>query len=117
MFLFVDGINPYNSEIILMPQSFDRYDRFLQHERETKTKELVLLQRAFPESGLKSTMIGWDGSSLPDKEVTLRVDKAGNFAAPAPRASIACPGGRMKKTLIILELAEMPDEEVTETVN
>ena len=83
--LFVDGIEPYTSEIIKMPQGFERYDWFRQHERDTKVKELALLQRAFPESGLKAMPIWWDGNSLPDKEVTLRVDRAGNLAAPEPR--------------------------------
>jgi hypothetical protein len=55
--LFVDGIEPYTSDIMKMPQGFERYDRFRQHERETKIKELALLQRAFPESNLKPMTI------------------------------------------------------------
>jgi hypothetical protein len=83
--LFVDGIEPYTSEIINLPQGFERYDRFRQHERDTKTKELALLQRAFPESGLRPMTIWWDQNSLPDKEITLRIDRAGNLPAPEPR--------------------------------
>lgn len=92
--LFVDGIEPYTSEIIRMPPGFERYDRFRQHERDSKIKELVLLQRAFPESGLKPMAIWWDDNDLPDKEVTLTVDRAGDLAAPQPRArrTLKAPG-------------------------
>jgi hypothetical protein len=77
-----------------MPQGFERYDRFRQHERETKIKELALLQRAFPESNLKPMTIWSDANSLPDKEVTLRVDRAGTLAGPVPRRrhSLHVPG-------------------------
>ena len=56
--------------------------------RETKIKELALLQRAFRESNLKPTTIWSDANSLPDKEVTLRVDRAGTLAGPVPIAGI-----------------------------
>ena len=41
--LFVDGIEPYTSEIIKMPQGFERYDRFRQHERDTKSPATALM--------------------------------------------------------------------------
>lgn len=79
---FAYGIEPYLSEINRMPQGFERYERYLAHERIAKAKALVILQHAFPESCLTKLPTLWNDAYLPDKEITLRIDRSGNMAAP-----------------------------------
>jgi hypothetical protein len=74
------GIEPYVSEIIRMPQGFERYDRYLAHEKAAKALELRILQHAFPESHLTELPFLWDRNYLADKQVVLMVDKAGSLA-------------------------------------
>ena len=82
------AIVPYVSEIIRMPQGFERYDRYKVHEKAAKALELRILQRAFPESHLAEVPFLWDRNYLADKQVTLRVDKAGELAPPGRQQRI-----------------------------
>lgn len=45
--LFAVGIEPYTSEIVKMPQGWERYERWLAHEKEAKAKAAVILKAAF----------------------------------------------------------------------
>lgn len=87
---FYYGIAPYTSEIIRMPQGFDRYDVFKRHEAEANLKALVLLRHAFPESAIDGTaMLLWNDEHLPDAEVRLKITVDGMLipsAKPRPRA-------------------------------
>lgn len=79
------GIAPYTSEIINMPQGFERYDRYLAHEKASNAKALSILQHAFPESHLSEVPFLWDSNYLADKQVTLRIDQLGNLLRPIVR--------------------------------
>ena len=68
-----------------MQPGFERYDRYKVHEKAAKAKELAILQHAFPESHLTEVQFLWDRHYLPDKHITLRIDKAGNLVAPGMR--------------------------------
>jgi hypothetical protein len=76
------GIEPYTSEIIEMPQGFERYARYLAHEKASKAKELSILEHAFPESHLTAVPTLWNDHYLADKQVTIRIDRAGVLVAP-----------------------------------
>ena len=78
------GIEPYTSEIIRMPQGFERYERYLAHEKAAKALELRILQLAFPESHLAELPFLWDRNYLADRQVTLRVDIEGRLVASGP---------------------------------
>jgi hypothetical protein len=76
------GIEPYVSEVIRMPQGFERYDRYIVHEKAAKVLELRILQHAFPESHLAEMPFLWDRNYLADRQVTLRIDRQGNLIRP-----------------------------------
>jgi hypothetical protein len=81
------GIEPYTSSIIHMTPGFERYERYVAHEKAAKVLELRILQRAFPESHLAEVPFLWDRNYLADKQVTLQVDRAGNRLHPGTSAS------------------------------
>jgi hypothetical protein len=76
------GIEPYTSEIIRMPPGFERYERFLVHELAANAMELAILQHAFPESRLDALPMFWNADYLPDKQVTVTVDREGHLRRP-----------------------------------
>ena len=76
------GIEPYVSEINRMPQGFERYDRYLAHEKAAKALELHILQHAVPESHLADLPFLWDRNYLADKQVTICVDRRGTLITP-----------------------------------
>jgi hypothetical protein len=79
--LFVTGIEPYTTEIIKMPQGFDRYDVFKVHEKAAKLKEIALLRQAFPESTIDETStVLWNDETLPSGEVRLKITPDGLIA-------------------------------------
>jgi hypothetical protein len=84
------GIEPYISDINLMEQGFARYDRWLAHERASKPLKLAILQRAFPENRLTEVPFLWNDDYLPDRQVTLTIDRAGNLV-DEPKPAIARP--------------------------
>jgi hypothetical protein len=79
---FAYGIEPYISDINKMPQGFERYERYLAHEKVAKAKALIILQHAFPESHLTKLPTLWNDHYLSDKQVTLRIDRDGRLTAP-----------------------------------
>jgi hypothetical protein len=49
-----------------------------------KVLELRISRHAFPESHLAELPFLWDRNYLPDKQILLRVDRAGALTAPGP---------------------------------
>lgn len=90
------GIEPYTSSIIKMPQGFERYDRYREHEKASKALELRILQHAFPESHLTELPFLWDRNYLADKQVTLRIDQQGNLIMPTVPSSQLATTRRQK---------------------
>jgi hypothetical protein len=79
------GIEPYISEIVRMPQGFERYDRYKAHEKASKAKELSILQSAFPENHLSEIPFLWNRDYLADKQTALKVDRRGDLVRPVVR--------------------------------
>jgi hypothetical protein len=70
---------------LCMPQGFERYDRYVAHEKASKALELRILQHAFPENHLVAVPFLWNEDYLADKQVTLRIDRKGNLVRPVIR--------------------------------
>jgi hypothetical protein len=51
-------------------------------EKVANAKALIILQHAFPESHLTKPPPLWNNHYLPDKEITLRIDRGGALIAP-----------------------------------
>jgi hypothetical protein len=82
------GIEPYLSDIIRMSPGFERYEQYKAHEAASKTKELAILQHAFPESHLDALPFLWSADYLADKQVTVRIDREGKLIRPVVRQPV-----------------------------